>query len=204
METNVLTLDEVKEVLGVSYMTVYRYVKSRRLEGYQVGGVWHVSQEALRQFQEEKNQPKKCTTTSGDARRTTNYAEELERCLIAGDSSGSLEVVKRAVDAGADVERVYLEVLSPAMASIGASWAAGEIDIAIEHQASAIVTRLVGQLSPRPRGRRRGQVLIGGQLASATHWLWRCWVTCCVCRDGKCSTWAGTLRRNHSCTPPAK
>ena len=90
METNVLTLDEVKEVLGVSYMTVYRYVKSRRLEGYQVGGVWHVSQEALRQFQEEKNQPKKCTITSSDARRTTNYAEELERCLIAGDSSGSL------------------------------------------------------------------------------------------------------------------
>jgi methanogenic corrinoid protein MtbC1 len=48
------------------------------------------------------------------------------------------------------------------MASIGASWAAGEIDIAIEHQASAIVVRLVGQMSPRPRGRRRGQVLIGG------------------------------------------
>ena len=162
METNVLTLDEVKEVLGVSYMTVYRYVKSRRLEGYQVSGVWHVPREALQQFQEAKNQPKKCTTTSGDARRTTNYAEELERCLIAGDSSGSLEVVKRAVDAGADVERVYLEILSPAIASIGASWAAGEIDIAIEHQASAIATRLVGQMSPRPRGRRRGQVLIGG------------------------------------------
>ena len=68
----------------------------------------------------------------------------------------------RAVVDGADVARAYLEVLSPAMASSGASGAAGEIDIAIEHQASAIVTRLVGQLSPRPRGRRRGQVLIGG------------------------------------------
>ena len=82
----------------------------------------------------------------------------------AGDSSGSWEVLKRAIDSGADVERVYLEILSPTLADIGARWAAGEIDIAVEHQASAIAARLIGQLSPRcfKRGRRRGQILIGG------------------------------------------
>ena len=164
MDANVLTLDEVKDVLGVSYMTAYRYVKSRRLEGYQVGGVWHVTREALQQFQEEKNRPKKSIEAFGDSRRTTNYVRELERCFTAGDSSGAWEVLKRAIDSGADVERVYLEILSPTLADIGARWAAGEIDIAVEHQASAITARLIGQLSPRcfKRGRHRGQILIGG------------------------------------------
>ena len=164
MDADVLTLDEAKEVLGVSYMTVYRYVKSRRLEGYQVGGVWHVPREALQQFQDEKSQPKTSAVASGDPRRTANYVRELERCLVAGDSSGAWEVLKRAIDSGADVERVYLEILSPTLADIGARWAAGEIDISVEHQASAIAARLIGQLSPRcfKRGRRRGQILIGG------------------------------------------
>ena len=164
MDADVLTLDEVKDVLGVSYMTAYRYVKSRRLEGYQVGGVWHVPREALQQFQEEKSRPKTSAAASGDSRRTTNYVRELERCLVAGDSSGAWEVLKRAIDSGADVERVYLEILSPTLADIGARWAAGEIDISVEHQASAITARLIGQLSPRcfKRGRRRGQILIGG------------------------------------------
>ena len=164
MDADVLTLDEVKDVLGVSYMTAYRYVKSRRLEGYQVGGVWHIPREALQQFQEEKNRPKKSIEAFGDSRRTTNYVVELERCFTAGDSSGAWEVLKRAIDSGADVERVYLEILSPTLADIGARWAAGEIDISVEHQASAITARLIGQLSPRcfKRGRRRGQILIGG------------------------------------------
>lgn len=164
VNADVLTLDEAKELLGVSYMTAYRYVKSRRLEGYQVGGVWHIPRQALQDFQDEKKQPKKCTVASGDSRRTTNYEIELERCLVAGDPSGAWEVLKRAIDSGADVERVYLEILSPAMSAIGARWAVGELDISVEHQASAIATRLVGQLSPRcfKRGRRRGQILIGG------------------------------------------
>jgi len=164
VDPDVLTLDEAKELLGVSYMTAYRYVKSRRLEGYQVGGVWHIPRQALQDFQAEKKQPKQCTVASGDSRRTTNYGIELERCLVAGDPSGSWEVLKRAIDSGADVERVYLEILSPAMSSIGARWAAGELDISVEHQASAITARLIGQLSPRcfKRGRRRGQILIGG------------------------------------------
>ena len=98
-----MTLDEAKEILGVSYMTAYRYVKSRRLEGYQVGGVWHIPRQALQDFQAEKKQPKKCTAASGDSRRTTNYGIELERCFVAGDPNGAWEVLKRAIDSGADV-----------------------------------------------------------------------------------------------------
>ncbi len=89
---------------------------------------------------------------------------ELERSLIAGDGRASLDVLQRAISAGADVDEVYLEILSPALASIGDRWSRGEIDISVEHLATATATRLVGQLSPRfsRPGRRRGVLVIGG------------------------------------------
>jgi methylmalonyl-CoA mutase cobalamin-binding subunit len=43
---------------------------------------------------------------------------------------------------------------------IGAAWHAGQLTIWVEHRASAIVERLLGELSPNPRGRRRGTVMV--------------------------------------------
>lgn len=160
-----LTLEEVAELLGVHYMTVYRYVRQGRLEARRVKGMWHVSDEAVKRFQKERTRgSKKTAGETVDARRTGNYVVELERCLVAADASGAWAVLERAIAAGADVDEVYLNILSPALASIGEQWANGRLDIAVEHQATAIVTRLVGQLSPRflRRGRHRGVVVIGG------------------------------------------
>jgi methanogenic corrinoid protein MtbC1 len=58
---------------------------------------------------------------------------------------------------------VYLDVLSPAMRRIGARWADGELDIAVEHRATGIAFRLIGRLGPRlaRRGRTRGVVVVG-------------------------------------------
>ncbi|MEY3091829.1 MAG: hypothetical protein RIU67_612, partial [Actinomycetota bacterium] len=102
--------------------------------------------------------------TGDDSRRTGDYVNELHACLVNADAGGAWGVLQRAIDAGGEIGNVYLEILAPAMARIGEEWSRGEIDIAIEHQATAIATRLVGQMSPRfvRRGRRRGEVLIGG------------------------------------------
>lgn len=170
-----LTLDEVASSLGVHYMTVYRYVRQGRLEATRVHGVWRVTRESLAEFQAAKErsvaQRGKKVERSGpsarvalDARRRGNYVTELEHRLVAGDGSGALAVLQRAIDAGSDVDEVYLEILSPVLVSIGERWSRGEIDISVEHQATAIATRLVGQLSPRfsRPGRRRGVIVIGG------------------------------------------
>lgn len=171
-----LTLDEVAEKLGVHYMTVYRYVRQGRLAASRVGGIWQVSSRSLEEFLVEKNKaraksaPAKSDRTKGepdkkvDARRRGNYVAELERSLIAGDGRGASDVLQRAITAGADVDEVYVHILSPALASIGDRWSRGEIDIAVEHLATATATRLVGQLSPRfsRPGRRRGVLVIGG------------------------------------------
>lgn len=169
-----LTLDEVAAKLGVHYMTVYRYVRQGRLPATRVNGVWQVSARTLEVFLSERDRAEKARQRNtdkrgskrpaSDARRRGNYVVELERSLIAGDGRGAYEVLERAISAGADVDEVYLEILSPALKSIGTRWSSGEIDISVEHMATAIATRLVGQLSPRfsRPGRRRGVLVIGG------------------------------------------
>jgi excisionase family DNA binding protein len=159
-----MSLDEAAKVLGVHYMTAYRYVRQGKLAATRVKGVWQVTPHALGEFQRRADARKENPRASEDSRRTGDYVGELLRCLLNADGGGAWGVIQRAIDAGNDMEEVYLEILAPAMAEIGSQWRRGEIDIAVEHQATSIAIRLVGQLSPRcvRRGRRRGEVLIGG------------------------------------------
>jgi len=48
----------------------------------------------------------------------------------------------------------------PPLVRIGADWHAGRLTIWVEHRASAIVERLLGELAPNPRGRRRGTAMV--------------------------------------------
>lgn len=164
MSTEFLTLEEAAERLGVHYMTAYRYVRQGKLSATRVKGVWQVTPQAIDEFRQRLNDRKERPRTGDDSRRTGDYVNELHACLVNADAGGAWGVLQRAIDAGGEIGTVYLEILAPAMARIGEEWSRGEIDIAIEHQATAIATRLVGQMSPRfvRRGRRRGEVLIGG------------------------------------------
>lgn len=159
-----MSLEEAAEALKVHYMTAYRYVRQGKLVANRVKGQWQVTEDALAEFQKEKAQGQALAPARGDARRKGNYVTEIERCLSSGDFHGASQVVERAVQAGADIKAVYLDIISPAMSRIGERWANGEIDIAIEHQATAVALRLQGQLSARcsRRGRKRGEVLLGG------------------------------------------
>ncbi|MBM3799468.1 MAG: cobalamin-dependent protein [Actinobacteria bacterium] len=164
MSTEFLTLEKAAERLGVHYMTAYRYVRQGKLSATRVKGVWQVTPQAIDGFRQRLNERKERPRTGDDSRRTGDYVNELHACLVNADAGGAWGVLQRAIDAGGEIGTVYLEILAPAMARIGEEWSRGEIDIAIEHQATAIATRLVGQMSPRfvRRGRRRGEVLIGG------------------------------------------
>lgn len=164
MADDILSIEDVAIALGVHYMTAYRYVKRRALEATQVSGQWQITRADLDDFLKRRSDRHSKAEGSRDARRTADYHRDLHRCLVDSDAKAAFDVLQSAIDAGADMEEVYLEILSPVLADIGASWARGEIDISVEHQATAVATRLVGQLSPRcvRRGRRRGNVLIGG------------------------------------------
>lgn len=72
-------------------------------------------------------------------------------------------MVEAAMAAGAELDEIYLDVLTPAMVRIGERWAAGELDISVEHRATGIAMRIVGRIGPRftRRGRARGVVALG-------------------------------------------
>jgi excisionase family DNA binding protein len=152
-----LTLHEAAELLGVHYMTVYRYVRLGLLPATKVGGTWQVAPADVESYRSGAE------AVEPGARRRAPWAARLEARLVAGDNRGAWGVIEAALAAGAEVDEVYLQIISPAMQSIGARWAAGELDVSVEHRATGIAFRLIGRLGPRfaRRGRTRGVVLLG-------------------------------------------
>lgn len=160
MPSDDLTLQEAADELGVHYMTAYRYVRLGLLPARKEGGTWRVARADLDLF---RNGGSMGPQPEGGSRRRAPWAERLEARLLAGDARGAWGVIEAALAAGAELDEVYLDVVSPAMASIGERWEQGELDIFVEHRATGIVMRLIGRLGPRfvRRGRTRGVVIIG-------------------------------------------
>lgn len=150
-----ITLPEAAESLGVHYMTVYRYVRTGRLSATKVGAEYRVKPADLAAL---RSAPAK---TRG--RRRVDYAMRLEERLLAGDEAGAWSIVEDALTAGVEPVDIHLQVLSPALRSIGDRWERGEVSIALEHRASVVAHRLISRLGPRfsRRGRKRGTVVIG-------------------------------------------
>lgn len=61
-----LTIKEVAEGLGVTYITALRYVRSGKMRGVRLGGQWRVARAELERFAAEGN------LDSSEERRTKN------------------------------------------------------------------------------------------------------------------------------------
>jgi MerR family transcriptional regulator, light-induced transcriptional regulator len=153
MSSDTLSLHEAADRLGVHYMTMYRYVRLGLLPAKKVGGSWRVATADLDEF----TAPSEVPAAKGEA----PWAERLEARMVAGDATGAWAVVEAALSSGSTPARIYVDVLAPALASVGERWAAGEIGIDDEHLASAVASRVIGRLGPRfnRRGRPRGTVV---------------------------------------------
>jgi len=146
-------------------MTAYRYVRSGRLPAHQTDGEWQVLLADVEAFSAARKQRAK---TSSPAKRGSRAAADwpgrFETCLVAGDEVGAENLLDDALASGHDLFSLYLEVVSPALVSIGERWHRGELQIHEEHRASNIVARLFARVSSRfaHRGPSRGTVVIGG------------------------------------------
>ena len=154
-EQPVLTLHEVAQRLGVHYMTVYRYVRLGQLPAVQSGRTWQVRAADVDAFIEGQRD----TPVRGTVRWNTRFVNRL----MTGDEAGAWGVIEAALASGMTPAQSYNDVIIPAMTTIGDKWEAGEIDVATEHAASQVTTRIVGRLGPqmRSRGVRRGTVVLG-------------------------------------------
>lgn len=155
-----IPLLDVAELLDVHYMTVYRYVRQGKLPATKVGRSWFVKPSDLEMFREDKVHT---SEFSDGGRKIAPWAERLEVQLMRGDERGAAEIMEAVLRSGHDLYFLYLQVLAPAMGAIGARWAAGNLEIFVEHRASNIALRLIGQFGPRfaRRGVSKGTVVLG-------------------------------------------
>jgi excisionase family DNA binding protein len=152
-----LTLLQVADKLGVHYMTVYRYVRTGRLPATRVGGIWQVDRADVALVRRPKNRMRRPPANSEKPSRA-----RLEARLVASDEAGAWDVLESALASGMEPEEVVLELVGPALHSIGALWAAGTLSVADEHRASVVAARLISRLGARfaRRGHKRGTVIL--------------------------------------------
>ncbi len=75
--------------------------------------------------------------------------ESFLEMILAGDHKKVLNLVDESIHSAADLEGFYLQGIQPAMYKIGTLWETGEISVAREHLASAIVSRVMASLYNR-------------------------------------------------------
>lgn len=153
-----LTLDEAAERLGVHYQTVYRWVRTARLPAVKVDGRYRISPDDLAEFNTDRLAPEPPPTPSTD--RLERHGAAMTTALTAGDETAALRIARKLVDQGAPVTAVIESVLVPPLVEIGRRWHEGEFGVYVEHRASAIVERILGEMTPNPRGRRRGTAVV--------------------------------------------
>lgn len=148
-----VTLAEAAHLLGVHYMTAYKYVRTGRIQAVKVGGLWSVPVIEINAFRSTDVLPR--------VRRET-HPELIAARLIDGDDAGAYALLVEALSSGAGPDEVYLDLLGGALASIGARWDRGEVSIADEHIASASAFRAMARLGVAiaTKGRTRGTVLL--------------------------------------------
>lgn len=158
-----MTLQAAADALGVHYMTAYRYVRLGLLPATKVAGSWEVPQAEVDRLLAERAPDKGARPVGGRGVQPAPWAARLEARLRAGDERGSWGVVEGALSSGMEPAEVYVDLLVPSLRGIGEAWAAGEIDVGVEHRASVIAMRLIGRLGPRfnRRGQTRGSVVLG-------------------------------------------
>jgi excisionase family DNA binding protein len=150
-------LNDAADRLGVHYMTVYRYVRTGRLPAVKVGGQWQVDEADLDRLHADEP-----VTPLGRSRRSWATSRMLDR-LLAGDELGAWTIAESALASGAQPSEIHLELLAPALRTIGEQWRAGGIGVGDEHRASVVARRVISRLGPRfnRRGRKRGVVVLG-------------------------------------------
>ena len=146
------------EELGVHYQTAYRWVRTGRLPARVVHGRYVVSQRDLDDVAARLRTPS--TPRKPGTPRLDRQSMRMQQALVDGDEATARLIARRLVDEGTGLAELIESVLGPALRYIGQGWHDGQLTIWVEHRASAIVERILGELAPNPRGRRRGTALV--------------------------------------------
>ncbi len=155
-----LSLDEVADLLGVHYMTIYRRVRLGILPARKIGGTWLVDPVDLERATTTPDRGRR--RRGGSEPRVSIWQERLQTRMLGGDVAGSWQVIEAAMASGFEPGEIYVRLLAPSLHAIGASWQSGRVSIDQEHLASNVATAVIGRLGPRfvRPGRKKGVVIV--------------------------------------------
>lgn len=87
-----------------------------------------------------------------------------------GDTTGARDTVLSAYHSGMPLIEIYDDVLRPALYEVGRQWANGDVTIVQEHEVSAIVRDLIGELAAETqRPAMPSDVVLAACVAGETH-----------------------------------
>lgn len=155
---DLLDLRSAAAELGVHYQTAYGWVRSGRLPAELVGGRYMVARDALEALRIDRSTPRRPPPPS--ALRLERSADKMHEALLVGDEPAVRQLSRRLTNEGTSIVDLIQKVFVPPLVRIGKSWHDGRLTIWVEHRASAIVERVIGELAPNPRGRRRGTAMV--------------------------------------------
>lgn len=152
-----ISLAAAADELGVHYQTAYKWVRDGSLPAVRVGREYRIEPTDLASFAEQRGQPKAPPRRQPDIDRA---ADRMLRLLLDGDESTARGMARDLVAQGTPATRIAAELLAPAMHGIGMGWERDEVSVSVEHRATAIAERILGEVMPNPRGRRRGTAVV--------------------------------------------
>jgi methanogenic corrinoid protein MtbC1 len=136
-------------------------------EGRQV--LYHITDYFVEQFVRSQERP-------GEAlgiRRRRRIAGELLPVLVTALSGGAegdaRHLLHEALLRGLEWRELYLHLLTPALRQIGDGWQAGRLSVGDEHQASAIVVRLMARVFPGAAPRAQAPTVVVACVAGNRH-----------------------------------
>jgi MerR family transcriptional regulator, light-induced transcriptional regulator len=153
-----LDLRSAATEIGVHYQTAYGWVRSGRLTAELINGRYMVDRADLDAVVLRRHVP--AAPNPPGAKRLTHAADRMHNALVAGDESAARRIAVNLVTEGSPIADLIQVVIVPALVRIGQAWHDGQLTIWVEHRASAMVERVLGELSPNPKGRRRGTAVV--------------------------------------------
>jgi MerR family transcriptional regulator, light-induced transcriptional regulator len=82
--------------------------------------------------------------------RLSLAAEVFLQSILTGQRHAALQIARESLRNGLSVEDLYVDVLQPALYTVGARWEANQLTVAQEHIATAIVQYVMAQVYEAP------------------------------------------------------
>ncbi len=153
-----MDLQNAADTLGVHYQTAYRWVRSGRLPARLVAGQYRVGRADLERTDILRHKPIVPRPPGG--KRLNHQVDRMYEALIEGDEAEARRICQRLAVDGTKAITIVETVIAPALRRIGQGWHDGHLPIWAEHRATMTVERVLAEISPNPRGRRRGVVAV--------------------------------------------